>query len=240
MPDITILIVEDDFSYALEVEMIIHELGYTPLACVDNSEKAIEVIEAQKPDLILIDVFIEGTKDGIEVAQAVSYLNIPIIFITAHNSPHIYKRTRGLAPFAFITKPFDKYTLQSTIESAVNLLDNSSSEEEKPLQKEDYFFIKQNKQLNKVFLQQIQWIEADGNYCILHTSGKRYAVKISLRKLIKRFPPEDFLQIHRGQVVQISLVENLDLTEMRISLAGKKLSLGPKYKKQLLERLNLL
>jgi len=240
MSEITILIVEDDFSYALEVEMIIHELGYTPLACVDNSEKAIELIETQKPDLILIDVFIEGDKDGIEVAQAVSHLQIPIIFITAHNSPHIYKRTRGLAPFAFITKPFDKYTLQSTIESAVNLLGNNTSGDEKQLQKEDCFFVKQNNQLNKVYLQQVQWIEADGNYCILHTTGKRYAVKISLRKLMKRFPPEDFLQIHRGQVVQVALVENLDLSEMTVNLAGKNLALGPKYKNQLLDRLNLL
>lgn len=240
MSEITVLIVEDDFSYALEVEMIVHELGYTHLACIDNSEEAIEVIKKEKPDLILIDVFIEGEKDGIEVAQAISHLNIPIIFITAHNSPHIYKRTRGLAPFAFITKPFDKYTLQSTIESAVNLLGNNSSEEDDLLKKEEYFFIKQNNQLNKVFLQQIQRIEADGNYCILHTEGKRYAVKISLRKLMKRFPPEDFLQIHRGQVVQVSLVQKLDLAEMKVNIAGKELSLGPKYKKQLLERLNSL
>ena len=240
MSEITILIVEDDFSYALEVEMIIHELGYQLMACVNNSEKAIELVEGQKPDLILIDIFIEGQKDGIELAQAISSYNIPIIFITSHNSPHVYKRTRGLSPFAFITKPFDKYTLQSTIESAVNLLgQNSEEQEDAPIQK-DHFFIKQNNQLNKVLLEDIQWIEADGNYCIIHTNGRRYAVKVSLRKLMKKLPADKFMQIHRRQIIQLSLVQNLDLSEMTVSLSDTKLDLGPKFKNQLLERLNRL
>ena len=239
MSEITVLIVEDDFSYALEVEMIIQELGYIVLDVVKNSEDAIKLIVEKKPDLILIDIFINGQKDGIEVAQQVSELAIPIIFITSHNKPDVYERTRGLAPFAFIIKPFDKFTLQSTIESAVNLLGSGLSplEEEPP---QDHFFIKQNNQLDKVELEDIHWIEADGNYCILHTTNRRYAVKISLRRIKKRLPENIFMQIHRGQIVQLALIQNLDLTEKTVVLLNTSLPLGPKYKNELISRLNLL
>lgn len=240
MSDISILIVEDDFSYALEVEMIVHELGYKTLTTVNNSEDAVKVIRSEKPDLVLMDVFIEGKKDGIGVAQEISDLKIPLIFITSHNSLDIYNQARGQSPFAFITKPFDKFTLQSTIESAVNLLDNNSSKAMELLNTKDHFFIKQNNRLDKVFLKDIQWIEADGNYCILHTDQRRYAIKISLRKLKERLPQETFMQIHRGQIVQVDLIQNLDLAEGIVKLENADLTLGPKYRAGLLDRLNLL
>lgn len=238
--DISVLIVEDDFSYALEVEMIVHELGYQTLKTVSDSEKAIEVIRSEKPDLILMDVFIEGDKDGIGVAKQISDLNIPIIFITSHSSPDVYSQARGLSPFAFITKPFDKFTLQSTIESAITIFDNSFSKVEEQLNKEDHFFIKQNGRLDKVFLKNIHWIEANGNYCILNTNSRKYALKISLRKLKKRLPDDIFVQIHRGQIVQVDLIQNLNLSEGIVKLQNVELTLGPKYKSGLIKRLNLL
>ncbi len=236
MTEISVLIIEDDYSYALEVEMIIQELGYQIQGVINNSEEALERIRNQPPDLILIDIFIDGKKDGIQVAEAIRSLDIPIIFITAHNKPQIYQRSRDLSPFAFITKPFDKFTLQSTIESAINLLGSNTNAS----RRQNHFYIKHNNQLDKVHLDRIHWVEADGNYCILHTVQRRYAVKISMRKLMERLPEEDFLQIHRGQIVQLSKIKNLDLNTSTVILEEATLPLGPKYKNILLDRLNLL
>ncbi len=240
MAEITVLIVEDDFSYALEVEMIVKDLGYQVLAVVNNSEEALKRIAEKQPDLMLVDIFIDGNKDGIELAESIKSLGITTIFITAHNKPQVYERSRGLAPFAFITKPFDKYTLQGTIESAVHLLGSSNTVEAEPLEKSKHFYIKQNNQLDKVNIDAIHWIEADGNYCIIHTDNRRYAVKISLRRLNKKLPEEQFVQIHRSQIVQLAQIQNLDLAMGLVILPTISLPLGPKYKNELLNRLNLL
>ncbi|MEL6639092.1 MAG: response regulator transcription factor [Bacteroidota bacterium] len=236
MAEISVLIIEDDDSYALEVEMIILELGYQVQAVVNNSEEALALVKKQRPDLILIDIFIDGEKDGIQVAEAIQPLDIPIIFITAHNQPTLYQRSRDLSPFAFIIKPFDKYTLQSMVESAIQLLGSNSPQQ----RVQNHFYIKHNNQLDKVYIDRIHWIEVEGNYCILHTVQRRYAVKMSLRKLKEKLPDADFLQIHRGQIVQLAKIKNLDLQASTVILEGATLPLGPKYKNDLLNRLNLL
>jgi len=90
MNDLQVLIVEDNLSFALEVEMLITESGYSLLGSVESAAKALTLITKNKPDLILLDIGIKGTMNGIELAEIIEELMIPIIFMTQSRDDETY------------------------------------------------------------------------------------------------------------------------------------------------------
>ena len=89
-----ILIVEDNISFALELEMILDEIGYQIIATVDNSAEALDIIFSKEPDLILMDIDIKGNLSGTQIGQKIKHLNIPIIFITSFDNKERYEDAR--------------------------------------------------------------------------------------------------------------------------------------------------
>ncbi|MEM1322236.1 MAG: response regulator transcription factor [Bacteroidota bacterium] len=239
-----ILLVEDDLSYALEIEMLIDELGHRLLEVAHNPPTALKVVKRELPNLALVDINLSGAFLGVELAEELSLMGIPIIFITAYNDREIYDKAKHLDPFAYLIKPFDKITLQSIIESLSNVI-AQTAEKGNLLNStgrsiHDHFFVKSNSQLFKVFIADIQWIHSEGNYCTIQTRQKKYAIKISLTKIKQQLPEKQFLQIHRGFIIQLSLITNIDISSNEVFIGQKALPLGRKYKKQLLDQLNLL
>ena len=82
-----------------------------------HAQEALSTIEAQKPDLVLMDIHIDGETDGIETAILVHTLHqIPVIFLTAFSDEATIERAKGAEPYGFIVKPFDERDLKTTIE----------------------------------------------------------------------------------------------------------------------------
>jgi len=246
MSSLRVLIVEDDKSFALEVEMLIDELGYELLKIVDNSSEALQYIQKQQPDLILMDVDIKGGMNGIEVANSIAHLKLPIIFMTASLDIGNYKKAQKLLPIAYLIKPFDALSLQSTIEIAVKKI---VQQEELTEQEYDWsgdeilgdsIFVKKNNRLEKIFLDSIDWIQADGNYCYITIDKKRYAVKISMRKIMKFLAGNLFAQVHKSYAVSLKKIETIDFNENEVIINGKSLPLGRSYKDKLLAKLKIL
>ncbi|GJM35105.1 MAG: hypothetical protein DHS20C18_41060 [Saprospiraceae bacterium] len=244
MAKVRVLIVEDDPLFAIDAEMIVEELGYALAETVDNSLEAQQIIKEQSPDLILMDVTIKGPMNGIELALSIRDFDIPIIFLTAHADKQVYEEAKLAMPYAFIIKPFDKLTLQSTIESV--LLHKGTPHATAELLQawkegaiiNESLFVKNNNKLFKVNIPCIRVIEADGNYSLLNTAEKKYAVKISLKQLKNKLSSRLFVQVHRNYVVQISHIESIDLTAGEVQIGGKSYPIGGKYKNHFIERLN--
>ena len=79
-----ILIVEDEFIICEEIKTIVESMGYQVVATTDSGEKAIELANSQEPDIVLMDIRINGELDGIETAEEIrSNFGIPVIFSTA-------------------------------------------------------------------------------------------------------------------------------------------------------------
>ena len=106
MDNIKIYLVENDLSIAIDIEMMIAEIGYTFLGRAENAIDATRAIKANLPDLIIVDIGLNGTKDGIEFADSISSLQIPIIFITAYRDQEKFKRAKVTTPSAYLIKPF--------------------------------------------------------------------------------------------------------------------------------------
>jgi len=115
-----ILVVEDEFITAADIQSYLEEMGYEVPLTVDTGEAAIEKAGEMKPDLILMDITLNGKLTGIEAAEKIRDMyGIPVIYLTAHSELSTFERARSSNPFGFIIKPFDPSNLREIIETAL-------------------------------------------------------------------------------------------------------------------------
>lgn len=113
----SILIVEDEAAIAMELQVRLQTLGYTVLGPVASSEAALRIIEAQRPELILMDIRIQGARDGIETAAEIAErFKLPVIYLTANADTGTLQRAKTTEPVGFLTKPFREREIQAMIE----------------------------------------------------------------------------------------------------------------------------
>lgn len=106
----------------------------------------------------------------------------------------------------------------------------------------DNIFVRSNSLLVKVNQQDIHFINAEGNYCIVNTlSGKKYAVKISLTAFMEQLNTENFAQVHRGYIIQLNLIDSVDTVNSMLSVNGLEIPIGRKFRDILLtEKINVI
>ncbi|MCL1466826.1 hybrid sensor histidine kinase/response regulator [Argonema galeatum] len=116
-----ILIVEDEIIVAEDVAVRLKKLGYIVTDIVTTGEEAIERAEHTKPDLVLMDIVLEGDIDGVIAAEEIrNRFNIPIVFLTAYADEKTLHRAKLTDPFGYILKPFHQKDLQANIEIAIH------------------------------------------------------------------------------------------------------------------------
>lgn len=116
----TIMIVEDDEVTAINLKMALENHGYKVVASVDSATLAPNKLKVYEPDLLLIDVSLQETDDGIRFAQYVRQKHkIPFIYLTAHSDADIIEEAKKTEPYGYIVKPFDPESLHASIQMAM-------------------------------------------------------------------------------------------------------------------------
>jgi CheY-like chemotaxis protein len=119
-----ILVVEDESIIAMDLRISLSRLGYEVTSVVNNALAAIQKVEQDNPDIILMDIMLGGSLDGIEAAKIISYNHsTPIIYVTAFKVEQTMKRAYLPAPYLFLMKPYTENDLKRAIE---NMLKNRS------------------------------------------------------------------------------------------------------------------
>jgi CheY-like chemotaxis protein len=121
MTEKTILIVEDEGLIALHLVELLTNAGYSVQDPVPSGEDALRQMERDpRPDLILMDITLDGPLDGIETARRVrERYPIPVIFLTAHSNDHITTRAKEVSPYGYIIKPVFEKDLLAHVEAAL-------------------------------------------------------------------------------------------------------------------------
>ncbi|HRX84868.1 MAG TPA: response regulator [Phycisphaerae bacterium] len=117
-----ILVVEDEGLIAEEIHERLKRLNFQVVGIEDTGPRAIDAVIACKPDLVLMDIRLKGSMDGIETAEAIirEQLDVPVIFLTAHSDEATLQRAKRAAPFGYILKPFHERELMVAIEMAMH------------------------------------------------------------------------------------------------------------------------
>ncbi len=115
----SVLVVEDEALIAMDLACSLEALGYRVLGPASNGEDARRIAAEQNPDLLLMDVTIQGTQDGIDTARAITNERpAKLVFLSANTDRETRQRAELLHPQAFLSKPYSARQMQSILERA--------------------------------------------------------------------------------------------------------------------------
>jgi signal transduction histidine kinase len=115
-----VLVVEDELLVARDIEQQLIELGYQPVGIATRGEQAIELAGTLSPDLVLMDIQLAGSMDGIAAAQIIrTELALPVVFLTAFAADDVLERAKLTEPFGYILKPFSERELRTVMAMAL-------------------------------------------------------------------------------------------------------------------------
>lgn len=115
-----ILIAEDEDIVAINLQEKLNSMGYVVPYVVSSGEEAIQKAIEVHPDLVIMDIRLEGDKDGVEAAKEIrSRLSVPLIYLTGYADYRTVQRAKITEPFGYIMKPFDEVELFANIELAL-------------------------------------------------------------------------------------------------------------------------
>lgn len=115
-----ILVVEDELLIAEDISFRLKSLGYIVTDKVISGSEALKSIEKNMPDLILMDIVLSGSLDGIQTHELIKQkYKIPLVFLTSFSDEKTFSRAKLTQPFGYIIKPFEERELQTVIEMAL-------------------------------------------------------------------------------------------------------------------------
>ncbi len=115
-----ILVVEDEVIVADDIRRSLQNMGYDVTSIASSGEIAIKKVEENTPDLVLMDIMLQGKMDGIEAASQIkSRFDIPVVYLTAYSDEKIMERAKITEPFGYLIKPFRDREVQINIEIAL-------------------------------------------------------------------------------------------------------------------------
>lgn len=118
--DIKILIVEDEIIIACDLENSLKLMGHQVCGIAGSGEQAVSCVKKQRPDLILMDINLQGEISGIEAAEVIRReSDVPIIFVTAYTGIDKLDRAKLFEPFCCLIKPLNEADLKGTIDTVL-------------------------------------------------------------------------------------------------------------------------
>lgn len=121
MTEKRIMIVENERIVAEDLKRLLIKMGYAVTGIAVSGEEAVRGVRASRPDLVLMDIRIDGPLDGIETAEHLyAEFNVPVSYLTAYADVRTLERAKETMPFGYILKPFEERALHVAIELAVH------------------------------------------------------------------------------------------------------------------------
>lgn len=237
-----ILIVEDDMIIAANISLQLTNLGYEITGIESRGEEAVNHVKANPPDMLLMDVHLKGSLNGIETARAIQEFNdVPIIYLTANRDEITFNAAKETHPKAYITKPFNTLELQRTIELVIEQLAEVKRDSKSKGGMEvlgDRIFVRHHGKMEKILLADILFVEADRNYCTIVTDTGNFTLTSTLKNMEGKLPKSHLVRIHRSYIVNILKLDVV--ADHHIEINRRVIPFGRSYKELLLSRIQTI
>jgi len=122
-----ILIVEDEFIVAHDLQMILQRAGYQVIGIADSVKNAQALLEKHQVDLVLLDIYLKGRLTGIDLAHDLMKSEIPFIYISANSNEKVLEAAKSTCPYGFIVKPYRDRDVLMSIDIARYRKENSNN-----------------------------------------------------------------------------------------------------------------
>lgn len=206
------LIVDDEPMARRGLEEYVNDVSFLEYAgSCESALKAAELLQRQSIDLMLLDINMPHVT-GIEFLRSLPSPPL-VIFTTAH--PDFALESYSLAVLDYLVKPVRFERFRKGVQKAYDyqLLKASA------MSSADFFFIKCDHVFEKVHFNEVLYVEAMQNYCILHTSVRKLITYITLGGLEQKLPKGTFLKVHKSFIVNLDKITALDGNDVFIAKA---------------------
>ena len=126
---VRILIVEDQFIEAKSLNLILTNAGYSVCTIARSVPAALDVIEKEKPDLVLVDIFLQGEGTGIDLGKILRERNMAFVYLSANSNRKILEAAKSTEPYGFMVKPFRSKDVLIMLDVAFYLHQNRLKEQ---------------------------------------------------------------------------------------------------------------
>jgi len=221
MSEVKIIIVEDEPIIAADLKNQLVKLGFVVLDVLDTGEEAIERIKNITPDVILMDIQLEGDLDGIDTAHEIKKIkDIPIIYVTSNTDNRTFARAKFTQPAAYLSKPFRTADIVHSIDLATSesqtSFDISESESVESILA-DRIFIRNKSTLH--------------TYCKVVTAKKDFVISSTLKKFQEEVTYDQLIRVHRSFSVNVGMIDQI--SDGYVLVGDRKVPVGRSYKDQL-------
>jgi two-component system LytT family response regulator len=185
-----------------------------------NGREAIEAIRQHNPDLVFLDVQMPGM-DGFEVVENLERTKLPaVVFVTAHDAHAL--RAFEIHALDFLLKPFDQTRFEKALERARGHLSQTTGpvldsrlvtlleELHEERKYSERLIVKSSGRVFFVRTEEIDWVEASGNYVKIHTKSDAHLLRESMKNMEAKLDPKTFVRIHRSAIVNIDHIKELE------------------------------
>jgi len=192
-----ILIVEDEVLIADYIKQILEDNGFSSVKIALDRDEALMYFRSFCPDLVLMDININGRDTGIELAmQRNNEANL--IFITAQNDMATMKKALDTNPNSYLTKPIRETELMAAMQLVFNSRQNRM------------IHIKDGHAVVKISQDDILFIKAENIYLDIHTAKKIYTIRHTLEKFLLELDAALFCKTHRSYIVNRKAITRME------------------------------
>lgn len=238
MQNIKIGIVEDEVIIADSIACLLGDLGYNTCEPTGNYDEALAMIETEKPDILLLDIHLNRSRSGIEIAEYLrKNYKIPFIFLTANSDAATLDRAKKARPNAYLVKPFQKVDLYVAIEIALYNFNHGEAQSSiiTPTTNaaevsKDWIFIKDGQYMHKVQFDDILHLSSDHVYVTVHTRTKKFLVRASMQEYLSKLDSR-FLRVHRSYAVNVDKIDKIN--SVYLVVAGEQLPISKNHRDNL-------
>ena len=214
---IKILIVEDEVLIADYTKDILENNGFGNIALAHSVIEAQGKMQDWEPDIILMDINLEGNFEGVELSRNKNK-DAQIIFITGQTDSRTVEDALSISPESYLTKPIREVDLMTAVRIIINK------------KQKQFLFVKDGYDDIKLRLEEIIYIQADKNYLDIVTNTSKHTIRNTLQDFCRQLP-SSFKQIHRSVFVNSDLIEKISSDEVLVK--GFKLPLSRNYRQNL-------
>lgn len=242
MDRLRILIVEDEQLIAESLSEILECLNHEVVGVASSADKALELVESESPDIVLLDIQIDGDKDGVYVADLINEVyNIPYIFTTAFADPQTLQRAKEKCPYGYIVKPYGIKDIHAALEIALTTysrIKSLNAASEVAYAGDNSIFLKVDGRLVKVKEEDILWIEAKGDYAVFKTAENSYIVHSTMKNIEAKLNQRLFIKVHRSFIINLNKI--IDIEDSNLLIKEKIIPISRANKESLMTRINLI
>ena len=204
-----ILIVEDEDWIAEDLKETLINAGYVVSGILDSYEKALLSLRKEQPDLVLLDIRLNGEGTGVDIAREINERwKTPFLFLSSNIDPKTMEKVLEESPHSILTKPCKPEDLIAGVQLALSKGKIQVTAEESSTM-DDNFFVKSEHAYQKIEISRLLYIKGEGSYTKIQLDTERLVLRAALKdfEFLEKHPK--LLKVHRSYIINTEMIDKI-------------------------------